>query len=345
MVREDRKNYSEGFRRARRLVLPLDHIQWDSRGIDEIATCISCERPLWIRIANFFERTLELLRVLEHQQLILWKVEFWGTHTPFGNVPSSADVDPASYAKKLFSIGHQVVPYTFNEWNRARLSALVPMFMRHRLEVLPVAQKAPVPSEGRAEVRNRFRLGSTTPLLGAGGLLHPAKGIEEIVRGFLHTYPDLRAHLLCSLVVEDEKDTAETVRQRWSSAFGEAGMDRVHIRTGVYGEWSWMCAFYGALDLMLINSISDSWGRMVAESLGFCIPTLISPPCRLRDQLHRPWDRSRRRLQRHGCARLRRGDRKGSRPCSSASRLCRRAVFTPSRSAVVVEPITCAHSS
>lgn len=257
------------------LLAGLDHVEWDAREVAEIAAAIRRERPLWLRAANFFSRTLELLRLLDRPRLVLWKLEFWGMDTPFDKVPASPGVDPAGYAEELLSLGHHVVPYAFNTWNRERLVAMVPALERRSPALLPVAQKPAVASQSRGAVRRRLGLGREDVLVGAGGLWHPAKGIEEIVRAFLRTWPDPRAHLLCSLVVEDEEDTAAAVRRRWADAFGEAGLDRVHVRVGPYGQWPWMCAFYRAIDVMLVNSVSDSWGRMVSEALGFGVPTLV----------------------------------------------------------------------
>ncbi len=36
-----------------------------------------------------------------------------------------------------------------------------------------------------------------------------------------------------------------------------------------------MCDFYRSIDLMLVNSVSDSWGRMVSEALGAGVPTIV----------------------------------------------------------------------
>lgn len=112
-------------------------------------------------------------------------------------------------------------------------------------------------------------------MLGAGGLLHPAKGIEEIVESFLRSSRDPRTHLMCSVVPDDTGETTEDIRNTWSRSYGTNGMDRVHIRAGSYGEWPWMCGFYEALDVMLVNSVSDSWGRMVSEAVGLGVPVLV----------------------------------------------------------------------
>ncbi|WP_139238463.1 glycosyltransferase family 4 protein [Streptomyces aidingensis] len=243
--------------------------------MDEIVQEIDRVRPVWLRVANFFGRTLEVLRRLNGPRLVVWKLEFWGTDTPYDQVPASAGVDPAAYAEELFGLGHHVVPYTFNEWGRDRLSALVPGLKRRPVGLLPIAQKEALGGDGRDALRRRLGIPVEAVLYGCGGLLHPAKGIEEVVGRFLNGLPGEEAHLLCALVVEDEEDTEDVIRRRWEGRFGRAGMDRVHLRTGLYGDWEWMCAFYRAIDVMLVNSLSDSWGRMVSEPLGFHVPTLV----------------------------------------------------------------------
>src|SRR5690606_37257837 len=125
-------------------------------------------------------------------------------------------------------------------------------------------------------LRRQLGVAPEALLVGCGGLLHPAKGIEELVERFVRGLPEPTAHLLCALVIEDEEDTETVIRRRWEKRFRPAaGMDRVHLRTGLYGDWEWMCAFYRAIDVMLVNSVSDSWGRMVSEPVGFGVPTLV----------------------------------------------------------------------
>ncbi|MBI1759291.1 MAG: hypothetical protein HYR62_08715 [Actinobacteria bacterium] len=240
----------------------------------DIAMAVRTGHPVWLRVANFFDRTLELLRELEPPQLVLWKLEFWGTDTPFDKVPASAGVDPAAHAEELRSLGHHVVPYTFSDWSRDRLSAFVPPLKGWPVAVLPIANKRPVAGQSREIVRARFGVGHDDVLVGAGGLLHPAKGVEEVVEGFLRTWPDPGAHMLCSLVPDGKEDTEDAVRDRWWASFGD-GCERVHLRVSRYGDWTWMSAFYRAIDLMLVNSVSDSWGRMASEPLALGVPTLV----------------------------------------------------------------------
>lgn len=254
------------------LVRALDHVEWDPRSLEEIEGF--ARRPLWVRIANFFTRSLELLRVLEPPRLVVWKLEFWGTDTPYDRFPASPGVDPAAYARELLDLGHHVVPYTYTEWNRRHLLAEVQALAQNHVHVLPVAQKPPV-AVAPGAARRRFGIAGVDVVLGAGGLLHPAKGIEEIVDTFLCSSRDPRTHLLCSVVPDDTGETTEDIRHTWERAYGTGGMERLHVRAGSYGEWPWMCAFYQALDVMLVNSVSDSWGRMVSEAVGFGVPVLV----------------------------------------------------------------------
>lgn len=127
-----------------RLILGLDQVQWDPRTLDSIVAEIERERPLWLRVANFFDRTLELLRNVRTPQLVLWKLEFWGTDTSYDKVPASPGVDPARFTEEMLALGHRVVPYTFVEWNRPHLIDLAPALGHVGVHVLPLAQKAPV---------------------------------------------------------------------------------------------------------------------------------------------------------------------------------------------------------
>lgn len=74
---------------SRVLVRELDHIEWEERTDSEVAAELLRDRPLWIRISNFYWRNISLLRLLPPGQLILWKLEHWGADTPFERVPAS----------------------------------------------------------------------------------------------------------------------------------------------------------------------------------------------------------------------------------------------------------------
>lgn len=210
------------------------------------------------------------------REALLVALEPFAVRGPSDLEPASPRVDPVAFADELFALGHHVVPYTFNEWGRERLSTLIPALRRRPVALLPIAQKTPVASESRKSLRGRLGVTPDVLLVGCGGLMHPAKGIEEIVERFLRGFPNPTAHLSCALVVEDEEDTEAAIRRRWAKRFGPAaGTGRVHLHTGSYGGWESMCAFYRAIDVTLVNSVSDSWGRMVSEPVGFGVPMLI----------------------------------------------------------------------
>lgn len=257
------------------LMISLDHVEWDGRPVRQIADSLRLARPHCIRVANFFTRTIDVLNELDEPQVVLWRLEFWGLDTPYGQVPRSDGTDPDLYVKRIFSTRHRIVPYTYNEWGRDRLRELAPSLREHAVELVPVAQKSPVDGAGREAVRSAIGLDPSQTLVGCGGLLHPAKGIEEIVESFLADFPDPGAHLLCSLVVEEDEQATEQVARQWARQFGDARTGRVHVRAGPYGDWKWMCDFYRSIDLMLVNSVSDSWGRMASEALGAGVPTIV----------------------------------------------------------------------
>ncbi len=124
-------------------------------------------------------------------------------------------------------------------------------------------------------MRRRLGIPVGDTVFGAGGLLHPSKGIEEIVAGFLRSGSDVRTHLLCSAILQEPGMTSENVRNEWRRSYGDVGMERVHVRVGDYCEWTWMCAFHEAVDVVLVNSVSDSCGRMVSEAFGAGVPVLV----------------------------------------------------------------------
>lgn len=265
---------TEDYKR-RQTIYGIDHIEWNPEPIAEVAREIEAADPYCIRAANFFTRTLDLLGALSEPRVVLWKMEFWGTDTPYEKVPRSENIDPDTYVKEIMASGHHVIPYTFNTWGRDRLYSVAPSLRDHTVELLPIAQKPPGARDHTIDLRSGIGIDRDCQLVGCGGLLHPAKGIEGVVESFLASYPDPHAHLMCALVIEEDEETAQDVLRRWSQEFGESVLRRVHVRTGPYGDWGWMCEFYRAIDVMLVNSLSDSWGRMVAEPLGLGVPTIV----------------------------------------------------------------------
>lgn len=249
-------------------------MEWDSRTEAEILEDLQADPPMWLRIANFFDRNLTLLRLAPPGQLVLWKLEHWGASTTFDRVPASPGLNMQAHVAEMLELGHHLFPYTFTEGNRSLLVGDIPQLSRAVIDVVPIAQK-PVAAHGqRDSSRSRYRLGVDDVVLGVGGLLHPAKGLDEIASWFLRSCPDPRFHLLCSVILDDEDLTVESVRARWERAAEVDDSSRIHIVISKYGEWDWMCEFYRTVDAILVNSISDSWGRMVSEPVGFGIPTI-----------------------------------------------------------------------
>jgi glycosyltransferase involved in cell wall biosynthesis len=251
------------------LLLELDHVGYGERPLDEIVALVSRQQPLWIRVANFFTPTFELLQALPRPTLVYWKLEFWGTD--LDQFPRSDGVDPARFAEAVLRLGHHVVPYTFNEWNRAHIVSRIPVLAAHGLRVQPIAQKPLVPeTAARDALRARFGATPDDTVFGVGGLLHPAKRIEEVVAAFLRAPDDDRKRLLVQVIADQ---TAVELVDTWQARYGRrAGLT---VRTGDYGRWQAMAEFYRAIDCLLVNSRSESWGRMVTEAIGYGVPVVV----------------------------------------------------------------------
>lgn len=247
-------------------------MEWDPRATEAIAEETCGLRPLWLRIANFFGRTLDVLRRLPPGQLVVWRIEHWGLDTPFDRVPASVGLDPATYVDDLLNLGHTVMPYTYTAPAREALKDDVPSLPD--LDVVPVALKPPVLGAGRHATRAKFGISPAAIVLGGGGLLHPAKGLNEIATSFLRAGLGPDVHLLMS-VVDEEGAGAVEQRQEWLAEAGLATSANLHVKASGYGGWEWMCDFYHAVDVVLINSVSDSWGRMVSEPLGLGVPVIV----------------------------------------------------------------------
>lgn len=261
---------------GRPLIWSLDNFQWDPRTLAQVEADIRQHRPLWIRIANFYPRITQLLARLGDQRLnVLWKQEFCGYDSANGPLLAASGIDPALYVSQMASSGHNVVPYTFDEWNHSQISMLMPG--QSPLHILPVAAKPPLGDvrQLRRATREAFGIPSQATVFGVGGLLHPEKGIEHMVQVFLETNTKDEEHLLCALVVDWDDDT-ESIRARWRHLFGADGMERLHIRVGGYGDWHWMNQFYATCDYVLVNSRRDSAPRMVSEPVSCGIPVVAT---------------------------------------------------------------------
>jgi glycosyltransferase involved in cell wall biosynthesis len=168
-----------------------------------------------------------------------------------------------------------VVPYTFVDGNIRPLLALAPALHDAGLRLLPIAQKEPVPGAGREWVRRAVGVANSATLYGVAGRLDPAKGVEDVVEAFVRTCRDHNSWLLASIVVDDERLDAATVWSGWSRRFADADLTRVRLRVSRHGDWAWMCEFYRAVDVVLVDAVSASRGRSVAEPLGFGVPVIV----------------------------------------------------------------------
>ena len=259
------------------LIRDFDDIDWRPRTDDFFRRDLARHGPLWLRIANFYERNISFLELLPPGQLVLWKMEHWGGSTPFDHVPATAGLNLDGYVQKVLSLGHRISPYTFTERNVELLRTDIPCLRDLDIAVLPIAQK-PLDFESTVlELRTELGIGAEELLLGAGGLGEPSrgKGLDELACWFLSTVRDPATHLLCTVIPDGDGFTAESLRARWEFQAGVLSSPRLHIRISDYGSWPWMCSFYSEINAMLINSVSDSWGRMAAEAIGFGVPTLI----------------------------------------------------------------------
>ncbi len=254
------------------LLHELDVVAWDPRGTAAVIDELRTTPPVWVRIGNFFRSSLEVLRALPPGRLVVWKLEHWGEDTAH-RLMASTDVDPENYVRELMGLGHRVVAYTFSEVNRRLLRADVPELPE--LHVVPVALKEPVSGDGRAAVRAALGVGGRELLLGAGGLLTRGKGLDELAVGFLRGELGDDVHLLMSIVLDTDHLTAADMRARWERLAGCAATSRFHVRLGNYGGWRWMSDFYRTVDVVLVNSVSESWGRMVSEPMGIGRPVLV----------------------------------------------------------------------
>lgn len=259
------------------LIRDFDDIEWRPRSDEMLRADLSDHRPLWNRLANFYERNLSFLDLLPPGRLVLWKLEHWGGSTPYDRVPMSPGVLPNEYAERMLASGHRIVPYTFTERNVRLLKFDLPALAGVEIPVIPIAQKKRAFDPVVLELRSRFGIARSDRLLGVGGQLDPTKGkgLDELVCWFLQGNMDAHTHLLCTVIPSRDEADPDLIRARWQSLAGVRSSERLHIQVSDYGEWPWMCAFYSELDALLVNSVSDSWGRMVSEAMGFGVPALI----------------------------------------------------------------------
>ena len=191
------------------LALDLGQVEWDDRSNEELVSRVFAAAPLWLRIANFYQRSISVLKLLPPGQLVSWKLEHWGAQTPFERIPRSPNVQLPRYVEELSALGHTVRPYTFTARNRELLLNDIPALQDFSMDVVPIAQRPSGGGNTRATVRKELGLGRSDTLLGAGGLLHPAKGIDEIAEWFLRNVEDTAVQLICRVITDRDNDTEE----------------------------------------------------------------------------------------------------------------------------------------
>jgi glycosyltransferase involved in cell wall biosynthesis len=254
------------------LIASCLEVQEDPRTLAAISEDLAQKAPLWIAIANFQPRALELLEALPRPYNIYWRIEFMGARArPF---LSSATVDPANFATRVMALGHHVIAYSFNDWNRVNTIERLPALRGAPFEVQPIAQK-PVPRDAPELAFDKASLGvaARTPLIGAAGVHEPGKCIDEVAYWILEHAS--HAQPLAGLFFLITDDHPDDVIATWRSHVGSNEHAQLFVRRGDYKEWAAMQAFYQAVDVVVINSISDSWGRIVSEAAGAGTPVLI----------------------------------------------------------------------
>ncbi|WP_433655061.1 hypothetical protein ACQPW1_29565 [Nocardia sp. CA-128927] len=257
-----------------RLASSYDDLEWNRRTDQEIYLEIQRQRPMWLRIGNFYRRNLSLLRMLPPGQLVLWKLEHFGDDAANAvRMLISSGLQPESFVAELFASGHTIVPYTFTTTGRDNLVRDVPLLRTMDIQILPLAHNMLIRRAGRTELRASLGLGEDDILVGAGGRLFPEKGIDEIATWFLRQRID--AHLLCSAIPADDRQSVESVRIDWQTRSGTSDSARLHLRFGHYDQPDWMSSFYAAIDVMLVNSMTDSWGRMASEAITLGVPAIV----------------------------------------------------------------------
>jgi hypothetical protein len=254
------------------LFFDLDCVGW-GWNTEQVAT--QCHelmaeiKPLWVRVANWTPWTVEFLKRYPGQR-VLWKLECTrkSTYAKGPDGRSIADV----WTEAMDALDIQLVPYTFDSWNTARIKRAVPALADREFGEVPIAQPPCLDRPDRAAARAGMGLGPDDIVYGTGGALDaPDKGIEEVVDGFLTTCHEPRA----KLVVQAHTPVASRATwERWQS-HPATKQGRLVLRTGNYGGWRTVTTFYRALDYFLVNSSRESWCRMHTEAIGYGIPTIV----------------------------------------------------------------------
>lgn len=256
---------------AKTILFSLDNVSDDPRPNELIVAAISRADPIWVLVSNFEKRTLEVLTALSRPMALYWKVEYMGGgFTPF---PADADIDHLAYFDRLLELAERVALYTFNKWNLVNILSAFPKLRTVDSYTQPVAQKPTIHGVDVNDIRQQYYLGSQDMLLGSAGVFHQGKGFDELVQMVISLELQNDIHFLFSLITDLP---SQEVKSRWRRRYGESSWwENIHVRQGSYKEWAWMCSFYQSISALLVNSRSDSWGRVVSEAIGHKTPVIV----------------------------------------------------------------------
>jgi hypothetical protein len=260
------------------LLHSLDNLDECPRSTGEVLQEVLATAPLWLHLGNFQSRALDVLEALPGPVPVCWKIEYLGGRfSPFLADDPTAPLE--GYVDRVLRRASPLLVRAFNGWNRDHISAAFPRLRDVEWLLVPLAQKPPDLSVTPEQARAAGPIPAGATLFGAAAVFHPAKGIEELCEMVLglELRPDW--HFLFTLIADE--DGPGLKRRLFGHAAGSPWWQNVHVRQGAYREWPWMCAFYRAIDALLVNSRSDSWGRVVTEAVGLGTPVIVrrEPDC------------------------------------------------------------------
>lgn len=252
------------------LLRAATNLEEEFRTDRELQEWILASRPMWLTINQFNERVFGILDGLPSEIHIYWKIEYMGESCSPFHVRAT---NPRSFVRRLLSCGHRVACYSFNEWNRDHILGELPDLNTVDFRIQPIAIKEASIGIDREKFRRSFGVDKDDLLMGVAGLYDEVKGIDELAGWLLSLPPEKNWKAIFSLITDLEP---EEIQAGWRAQFGDAPCFwRIKIRKGDYRQWDWMAQFYRSVDVILVNSRSDSWGRVVTEPIGLGTPVLV----------------------------------------------------------------------
>ena len=251
-------------------VAACDDIASEPGNLSNVLAAIHHRRPPVVRIANFSRPALELISRLEYRPVILWKVEYMGDESsePL-MIYEPAEISASAVARAVLERGFRTLAYSYSAFNVDRLHKSLPEFEGFDWCVIPVANKL-APAGWRRKRGGRDN--EDTTRFGIAGSLHPDKGVIEVLKAFVASSSP--ADELALSVVDRYACPIDVVRL--GGHLGrDLGLARTHVRIGSRGEWPQMLDFYALVDVMVVYSRSESWGRTAAEPLRLGVPTVM----------------------------------------------------------------------